>query len=71
MTRGCRVIDRPIPISDVAALMSAWAKLGTEGDEWICCGLLADYLKVALVCGPTSEIFKWRAELGLYRKDQE
>lgn len=63
--RGCRAIDRPIPIDDLAALIAAWTKLeGVEG-KWFCDGLLSERLGCALVVGPKSALNAWRADLGL------
>jgi hypothetical protein len=64
-TRGCRVIDRPIPISDLVALMNAWESLATPDDPWIADALLSQYCDAAIVVGPVSATTAWRAELGL------
>lgn len=64
-TRGCRVIDRPVPISEFCALVRAWEELQDPGDEWICDALLSSRLGVAFVVGPKSATQAWRDELGI------
>jgi hypothetical protein len=64
-THGCKVIDRPIPICDLAALMMAWSDHQDPDDKWIIDTSLSQRLGVSMVCGPLSAITAWRAELGL------
>jgi hypothetical protein len=65
-TRGCRVIDGWVPISDMAVLMRAWADKGQHADdEWVVDGQLSEHLGVNMVCGPRSATTAWRAALGL------
>lgn len=62
--RGCRTIDRPIPIDDLVALTQAWCE--REGEKtWLCDGLLSEALRCALVVGPKDALNEWRKELGL------
>lgn len=64
--RGCRTIDRPVPIDDMVALIEAWGKYSEgEHDRWYCDGLLGKHLGCALVVGPKAALNAWRAELGL------
>ncbi|MGZ8317520.1 MAG: hypothetical protein ACXWVD_00325 [Telluria sp.] len=61
--RGCRTIDRPVPIDDMVALIGAWSQ--NVAEEWFCDALLGDHLGCALVAGPKAALNAWRAELGL------
>lgn len=68
--RGCRVIDRPIPVGDIAALMAAWAdNPDNAADPWVCEFLLAKHLGCYMVCGPRSLVFAWRKEAGIHDSD--
>lgn len=65
-THGCKVIDRPIPVTDCVALMQAWEKaFDNPADTWVCDSVLAAHFRAALVVGPKSATEAWRAELGL------
>lgn len=71
--RGCRVVNGPVPICDIVALMRAWSDNGQEAnDPWFVDSLLSQYLNVNMVCGPRSATTAWRTELGLSpaHKDQ-
>lgn len=64
-TRGCRVIDRSLPVVDFCALVHAWEQLQGEDEKWVCDSLLADRLGVAFVIGPIPATQAWRDELGI------
>lgn len=63
--RGCAVIDRPIPVDDITALMGAWGKDSDPNDPWHCDAILAQHFSAALIAGPLSVLMAWRRELGL------
>lgn len=72
-THGCKVIQGPLPIDDLVALMQAWAKrAGDEpapADEWVVDATLCGLLGATLVAGPRALTQAWRDEL--LRKSEE
>lgn len=65
-TNDCIVIEGPIPVVDLCALMPAWQKYCDDDEPgWMVDSLLAGYLGVNMVLGPPDACAEWRDQLGI------
>jgi len=65
-THGCVVIEGPVPVDDLVALMHAWEKHRFEDEPaWIVDSLLSSHLRCNMVIGPPEACQAWRERLGI------
>ena len=65
-TNDCIVIEGPLPVDDLCALLPAWQKYRDEDEpDWIVDSLLSGYLGVNMVVGPPDACADWRDQLGI------
>lgn len=64
---GCKVVRGAIPLSEIATLMTTWAKSGHKGsdNEWFADSKITDKIGATLVCGPRAATQEWRVTLGI------
>lgn len=57
-THGCRIVTGPIPLTDIAALLHAWAEVGEANSqgEWFIDAELSERMGATMVCGPRAAL---------------